>query len=119
MIKDAGSKHVAAIAAEMKDLAVRAMASSRRMSIWWHRQPLESGHVWLKQFDAVINPPQALIVAVGAGEKRAIVDGDTIQIAIVMSATGSFGHRVIDGAIGAEFMAACRRIIEQPLSMLA
>jgi pyruvate dehydrogenase E2 component (dihydrolipoamide acetyltransferase) len=73
----------------------------------------------IKQFDAVINPPQALIVAVGAGEKRCVVENDTMQIATVMTATGSFDHRAIDGAVGAEFMAAFQRVVEQPLRMLA
>ena len=69
-------------------------------------------------FDAVINPPQALIVAVGAGEKRCIVVDDAMQIAVVLSATGSFDHRAIDGAVGAEFMAAFKGLIQRPLALL-
>jgi len=77
------------------------------------------GMYGIKQFDAVINPPQGLILAVGAGEKRPYVVDDALAIATVMSATGSFDHRAIDGAVGAEFMAAFKRLIENPLSMLA
>jgi pyruvate dehydrogenase E2 component (dihydrolipoamide acetyltransferase) len=72
-----------------------------------------------KQFDAVINPPQGMIMAVGAGEKRPYVVNDSLQIATVMSASGSFDHRAIDGAEGAKLMAAFKRLIENPLGMLA
>jgi pyruvate dehydrogenase E2 component (dihydrolipoamide acetyltransferase) len=72
-----------------------------------------------KQFDAVINPPQGMIMAVGAGEKRPYVVNDSLQIATVMSASGSFDHRAIDGAEGAKLMQAFKRLIENPLGMLA
>ncbi len=55
----------------------------------------------------------------GAGEKRCLVENDAVQIATLMTATGSFDHRAIDGAVGAEFMAAFKRIVEQPLRMLS
>jgi pyruvate dehydrogenase E2 component (dihydrolipoamide acetyltransferase) len=121
VIKDAGNKRVAAIATEMKELATRARAGKLAPDEYQGGTASLSnlGMYGIKQFDAVINPPQGLIVAVGAGEKRCIVAGDAMQIATVMSATGSFDHRAIDGAAGAEFMAAFRRIIEQPLTMLA
>jgi pyruvate dehydrogenase E2 component (dihydrolipoamide acetyltransferase) len=64
------------------------------------------GMFGIKQFEAIINPPQAMILAIGAGEKRPYVVNDTLQIATVMSATGSFDHRAIDGSDGAAFMAA-------------
>ena len=73
----------------------------------------------IKQFDAVINPPQAMILAVGAGEKRPHVVDGALGIATVMSATGSFDHRAIDGAVGAQLMAAFKRLVEAPLGMLA
>ena len=73
----------------------------------------------LNDFDAVINPPEGLILAVGAGEKRPYVVNDALAIATVMSATGSFDHRAIDGAVGAEFMAAFKRLVESPMGMLA
>ena len=67
------------------------------------------GMFGIKQFDAVINPPQGMIMAVGAGEKRPYVINDSLQIATVMSATGSFDHRAIDGADGAKLMQAFKR----------
>jgi pyruvate dehydrogenase E2 component (dihydrolipoamide acetyltransferase) len=121
VIKDAGNKRVAAIATEMKELAARARDGKLAPHEYQGGTASLSnlGMYGIKQFDAVINPPQGLIVAVGAGEKRCIVEGDALQIATVMSATGSFDHRAIDGATGAEFMAALKRILEQPLTMLA
>jgi pyruvate dehydrogenase E2 component (dihydrolipoamide acetyltransferase) len=77
------------------------------------------GMYGIKQFDAVINPPQGMIMAIGAGEKRPHVINDSLQIATVMSATGSFDHRAIDGADGARLMQAFKRLVENPLGMLA
>jgi pyruvate dehydrogenase E2 component (dihydrolipoamide acetyltransferase) len=121
IITDANTKPVSAIATEMKSLAERARDGKL--------QPLEyvggtaslsnMGMFGIKQFEAVINPPQAMILAIGAGEKRPYVVNDSLQIATVMSATGSFDHRAIDGADGAKFMAAFKRLVENPLSMLA
>ncbi len=74
----------------------------------------------IKQFEAVINPPQGMILAVGAGEKRPWVLGDgTLGVASVMSATCIFDHRAIDGADGAQLMNAFRELVENPLAMLA
>jgi pyruvate dehydrogenase E2 component (dihydrolipoamide acetyltransferase) len=73
----------------------------------------------ITQFDAVINPPQGMILAVGAGEKRPYVIDGELGIATVMSATGSFDHRAIDGADGAQFMKAFKALVEKPLGMLA
>ena len=77
------------------------------------------GMFGIKQFEAVINPPQGMIMAIGAGEKRPYVINDSLQIATVMSATGSFDHRAIDGADGAKLMQAFKRLVENPLGMLA
>jgi pyruvate dehydrogenase E2 component (dihydrolipoamide acetyltransferase) len=77
------------------------------------------GMMGIKQFEAVINPPQGMIMAIGAGEKRPYVVNDSLQIATVMSATGSFDHRAIDGADGARLMQAFKRLVENPLGMLA
>ena len=77
------------------------------------------GMFGIKQFEAIINPPQAMILAIGAGEPRPyVVDGE-LTVATVMSATGSFDHRAIDGSDGAAFMAAFKRLVENPLAMLA
>ena len=73
----------------------------------------------LGQFWAVISPPTGLIMALGAGEKRPFVVEDAMQIATVMSATGSFDHRAIDGADGARLMSVFRELVEKPLGMLA
>ena len=72
----------------------------------------------IKSFDAVINPPHATILAVGAGEKRPIVDGDEVRVATVMNCTLSCDHRVVDGALGAELLNAFKRFIEDPVTML-
>ena len=71
-----------------------------------------------KQFDAVINPPQAMILAVGAGEQRPWVEDGQIVPATVMSATGSFDHRAIDGADGAQLMEAFKQLCENPMGLV-
>ena len=77
------------------------------------------GMFGIKQFEAVINPPQGMIMAIGAGEKRPYVIDDSLQIATIMSATGSFDHRAIDGADGARLMKAFKDLVENPLGMVA
>ena len=77
------------------------------------------GMMGIKQFTAVINPPQSTILAIGAGEQRPYVIDGALGVATVMSATGSFDHRAVDGADGARLMAAFRELIEKPLGMLA
>jgi pyruvate dehydrogenase E2 component (dihydrolipoamide acetyltransferase) len=72
----------------------------------------------IKTFDAVINPPHATILAVGAGEERAIVKAGAVKIATVMSVTLSTDHRVVDGALGAELIGAFKKYIENPMGML-
>ncbi|MFM8799386.1 MAG: 2-oxo acid dehydrogenase subunit E2, partial [Tagaea sp.] len=66
----------------------------------------------------VINPPQGCILAVGAGEQRPVVKNGALAIATVMSCTLSVDHRVVDGAVGAEFLSAFKKIVEDPLAML-
>ena len=121
IITDAANKRLSVIATEMKDLAARAKDGKLKPEEYTGGTASISnlGMYGIKQFDAVINPPQGLILAVGAGEKRAVVDGDTLGVATVLSATGSFDHRAIDGATGAEFMSAFRALVEAPMSMLA
>ena len=77
------------------------------------------GMYGIKQFEAVINPPQGMIMAIGAGEKRPYVVDDALAIATVMSATGSFDHRAIDGADGAALMQAFKQLCEAPLGLVA
>ena len=76
------------------------------------------GMYGIKDFAAIINPPQGAILAVGAGEQRPVVKNGALAIATVMTVTLSVDHRVIDGAVGAEFLAAFKPLIEDPLSML-
>ena len=77
------------------------------------------GMFGIKQFEAVINPPQGMIMAIGAGEKRPYIVNGELAVATVMSATGSFDHRAIDGADGAELMKVFKDLVERPLGMLA
>jgi pyruvate dehydrogenase E2 component (dihydrolipoamide acetyltransferase) len=76
------------------------------------------GMYGISQFSAIINPPQACIMAVGAGEQRAIVKDGQVQVATVMTCTLSADHRVVDGAIGAEFLKAFKEFIEDPIRLL-
>ena len=76
------------------------------------------GMYGIKDFNAVINPPHGVILAVGAGEQRAIVKNGALAIATVMSCTLSCDHRVVDGAVGAQWIAAFKKLIEDPLTML-
>ncbi|HET7577038.1 MAG TPA: pyruvate dehydrogenase complex dihydrolipoamide acetyltransferase [Sphingomicrobium sp.] len=121
IIVGADTKSVSAIATEMVDLAGRAREGKLQPHEYQGGTASISnlGMFGTKQFDAVINPPQGMIMAVGAGEKRPYVINDSLQIATVMSASGSFDHRAIDGAEGAKLMQAFKRLIENPLGMLA
>ena len=76
------------------------------------------GMLGIREFSAVINPPQAAILAVGAGEKRPVVRGDALDIATVMSVTLSADHRIVDGAVGAKWLQAFKQAIENPVTML-
>jgi pyruvate dehydrogenase E2 component (dihydrolipoamide acetyltransferase) len=121
IVTGADSKGVAAISTEMKDLATRAKDGKLKPEEYQGGTASLSnmGMFGIKQFEAVINPPQAMIMAIGAGEKRPFVVDDSLQIATVMSATGSFDHRAIDGADGARLMQLFRELVENPLGMLA
>ena len=121
IIVGADTKSVSAISTEMKDLAGRAKEGKLQPPEYQGGTASLSnmGMYGIKQFEAVINPPQGMIMAIGAGEKRPYVINDSLQIASVMSATGSFDHRAIDGADGARLMQAFKRLVENPLGMLA
>lgn len=121
VVTDAGTKSISAISAEMKDLAARARDGKLAPSEYMGGTASLSnmGMFGIKAFDAIINPPQAMILAIGAGEKRAHVIDDSLQIATVMSVTGSFDHRAIDGSDGAQFMKAFKELLENPLGLLA
>ncbi len=121
VILDAETKTLSAISTEMKDLASR--ARDRKL------QPAEYeggafaisnlGMFGVENFDAVINPPQASILAVGAGVKKPVIRDEAVAVATMMSVTLSVDHRVIDGALGARFLDALKRLLEEPVAMLA
>ena len=121
IIAEADSRSLSSISTAMKDLAGRARDGKLKPEEYQGGTASISnmGMFGITQFDAVINPPQGMILAVGAGEKRPVVNGDALGIATVMSATGSFDHRAIDGADGAQLMKAFRELVERPLGMLA
>jgi pyruvate dehydrogenase E2 component (dihydrolipoamide acetyltransferase) len=121
IIVSADTKSVGTISTEMKDLAARARDGKLQPQEYQGGTASLSnmGMFGIKQFEAVINPPQGMIMAIGAGEKRPYVINDSLQIATVMSATGSFDHRAIDGADGAKLMKVFKELVESPLGMLA
>ncbi|HEU0220824.1 MAG TPA: 2-oxo acid dehydrogenase subunit E2, partial [Paracoccaceae bacterium] len=122
VIRDADQKTLSALSEEMKDLATRA----RERKLAPHEYQGGSfavsnlGMFGIENFDAVINPPHGSILAVGAGVKKPVVKADgSVGVATTMSVTLSVDHRVIDGALGAEFLAALKGYLEDPVSMLA
>ena len=120
IVRAAEQKGFKRISADMKDLAARARDGKLTPEEYKGGSFSVSnlGMFGVKQFDAVINPPQACILAVGAGEQRPVVKDGEIVPATVMSCTLSVDHRVVDGAIGAELLAAIKRYIETPALML-
>ena len=121
IVTAADRQGVAAISTAMKDLAARAKEGKLKPEEYQGGTASLSnmGMFGIKQFEAVINPPQGMIMAIGAGEKRPFVVDDSLQIATVMSATGSFDHRAIDGADGARLMQLFKELVEHPIGMLA
>ncbi|MGV3730307.1 MAG: pyruvate dehydrogenase complex dihydrolipoamide acetyltransferase [Sphingopyxis sp.] len=121
IIVDAGAKSLSKISTEMAELAGRAKEGKLKPEEYQGGTASISnmGMMGIKQFTAVINPPQAMIMAIGAGEKRPYVVDDALAIATVMSATGSFDHRAIDGADGALLMKTFKELVESPLGLVA
>jgi pyruvate dehydrogenase E2 component (dihydrolipoamide acetyltransferase) len=120
IVKDADKKGLVDISNTMKDLAARAKDGKLKPEEFQGGSFSISnlGMFGIKDFAAVINPPQGCILAVGAGEQRPVVKNGALAIATVMSCTLSVDHRVVDGAVGAEFLAAFKKIVEDPLAML-
>ena len=120
VIRDAHAKGLGQISTEMKDLAAR--ARDRKLAPHEFQGGAFSisnlGMFGIDNFDAVINPPHGSILAVGAGVKKPVVKGDDLGIATVMSVTLSVDHRVIDGALGAQFLTAIKDNLEDPAMML-
>ncbi len=122
IISDADGKSLSAISTEMKDLASRAKDGKLKPEEFQGGTASLSnmGMFGIKQFEAVINPPQGMIMAIGAGDKRPwVMEDGQLGVASIMSATGSFDHRAIDGADGAQLMKAFKEFVEAPLGMLA
>ncbi|MFN9580509.1 MAG: pyruvate dehydrogenase complex dihydrolipoamide acetyltransferase [Novosphingobium sp.] len=121
IIVDAGAKSVSQISKEMTALAGKVREGKLQPHEYQGGTASLSnlGMFGIKQFDAVINPPQAMILAVGAGEQRPYVVDGALSVATVMSATGSFDHRANDGADGAALMQDFKQLVEQPLGLLA
>ncbi len=121
IISEADSRSLSSIAAAMNDLAARAREGKLKPDEYQGGTASLSnmGMLGIKQFTAVINPPQATILAIGAGEKRPWVMPDgTLGVASASSATGSFDHRAVDGADGARLMGAFRELVEKPLGLV-
>jgi pyruvate dehydrogenase E2 component (dihydrolipoamide acetyltransferase) len=122
VLKDADAKSLSALSVEMKDLAARAKVRKLAPHEYQGGSFAISnlGMMGIENFDAVINPPQAAILAVGAGIKQPVVlEGGSLGVATVMSMTLSVDHRVIDGALGASLLAAICANLENPIAMLA
>ncbi len=120
IVRRADEKTLSVIANEMKDLAARARNKKLKPEEYQGGTTAVSnlGMFGIKDFSAVINPPHATILAVGAGEERAVVKNGEIKVATIMSVTLSTDHRAVDGALGAELLVAFKRHIENPLGML-
>ncbi|HEX7006237.1 MAG TPA: pyruvate dehydrogenase complex dihydrolipoamide acetyltransferase [Alphaproteobacteria bacterium] len=121
IVRNADQKGIAAISREMKDFVARAKARKLMPEEYQGGGFSISnlGMYGIKDFAAVINPPHAAILAVGAGEQRPVVKGGKIEIATVMSCTLSSDHRIVDGALAAEFLQVFKKLVEAPATMLA
>ena len=120
IVRHADQKGLAAISNEMKDLAARAKSGKLKPEEFQGGgfSISNMGMFGVTSFSAIINPPQAGILAVSAGQQRAVVKNGALAIATVMTCTLSVDHRVVDGALGAEWLAAFKAIIEDPLSLM-
>lgn len=120
IVKAADQKGLAAISNEMKELARKARDGKLKPEEYQGGGFTVSnlGMYGIREFAAIINPPQGCILAVGAGEQRPIVKDGALAVATMMTCTLSVDHRVVDGAVGAEFLAAFRKLVEDPLTMM-
>jgi pyruvate dehydrogenase E2 component (dihydrolipoamide acetyltransferase) len=120
IIKQADTKSLRQIAVEMRDLAARARDGKLKPQEYQGGTFSISnlGMYGIREFAAVINPPQSCILAVGNGEQRAVADDGELKVATMMTVTLSVDHRAVDGALGAEYLAAFKTLIEDPHSLL-
>jgi pyruvate dehydrogenase E2 component (dihydrolipoamide acetyltransferase) len=121
IVRNAQAKTVREISEEIRELAGR--ARERRLKPHEYEGGVSAvsnlGMYGIRSFSAVINPPQSTILAVGKGEARMIVRNDAPLVATLMSVTLSCDHRAVDGALGAELLAAFKRLIEEPMALFA
>ena len=120
VVRSADRKGLAAISREMKDLAARAREGKLMPEEYQGGTVSVSnlGMFGIREFAAVINPPQGCILAVGAGEQRPVVKDGALAIATVMTCTLSIDHRCVDGVVGAQLMAEFKKLVEDPITML-
>ena len=120
IVRKAELKSLSAISNEMKDLASRARNRKLKPEEYQGGSTAVSnlGMFGVKNFQAIVNPPHATILAVGAGEQRAVVKNGQLSVATVMTVTFSTDHRAVDGALGAELLQAFKSLIENPVGML-
>ena len=122
IVRNADAKGLAEISAEVKELAGRARAKPMGLAPEEYQGGTFSvsnlGMYGIKEFAAIINPPQSMILAVGTAEQRPVVKDGALAVATMMSCTLSVDHRVVDGALGARFLQAFKGLIEDPLTML-
>jgi pyruvate dehydrogenase E2 component (dihydrolipoamide acetyltransferase) len=120
IVRNADTKSLREIAGEMRDLAARARDGKLKPAEYQGGTFSISnlGMFGIREFAAIINPPQSCILAVGGGEQRAIVVDGQVTVATVMTCTLSVDHRAVDGALGAEYLAAFKSLIEAPYSLL-
>ena len=120
VVRDAQSKGLAQIAAEMKDLAARARDKKLKPQEYMGGTFSISnlGMMGIRQFASILNPPEGMILSVGAGEKRAVVKDDKLVVATMMTVTLTCDHRVVDGATGARWLASFKQFVETPEAML-
>ena len=120
VVHGADQKSVGRISAEMKEMSARAQEGRLRPDEYQGGGFSISnlGMYGIREFSAIINPPQACILAVGAAEQRAVVRAGALAVATMMTCTLSVDHRAVDGALGAEFLAAFKKLIESPIALL-
>ena len=120
IVRNADQKGLAAISAEVKDLASRAqdgkLAPEEYQGGTFSVSNL--GMYGIKSFTSIINPPQGMILSVGAGEQRPVVKDGALSVATVMTVTLAVDHRVVDGAMGAQWLGIFKRLIEDPMTMM-
>jgi pyruvate dehydrogenase E2 component (dihydrolipoamide acetyltransferase) len=120
IIKDAANKSLKDISNEMKELAAKAKDGKLKPAEFQGGTISVSnlGMFGISNFAAIVNPPQGAILAIGAGEQRAVVKDGQVKVATVMTVTMSTDHRCIDGAIGAEYLQVFKKLIENPMSLI-